>query len=233
MAKINKRFYNAGCNKKLCQLLTKLTKFVSINQRNNRPGGSGGQEHVEEGCYSSFRSQRGSVSQVVVCCEKERWRNWPIVNLNDLNTNIPYQHFRMEGFLLLKEILLTGGKMCKIDFKDSYFQITRSVKSSKYVRFQSIGLLYEFCCLCFGLFPDPLVFTRLFEVPISLLRRLCVRIIIYTNDMLVMTSSLEDQFMARDTLIFILRHFLINIKKSYRESTMALEFLRMMVHYGE
>ena len=90
MAKINKRFYNAGCNKKLCQLLTKLTKFVSINQRNNRPGGSGGQEHVEERCYSSFRSQRGSVSQLVVCCEKGRWRNWPIVNLNDLNTNIPY-----------------------------------------------------------------------------------------------------------------------------------------------
>ena len=64
LAKINKRFYNPGCSRKLqspfyvAVKTTKATKFVSVNQRNNRPGGSGGQEHVEEGCYSSLQSQR-------------------------------------------------------------------------------------------------------------------------------------------------------------------------------
>ena len=124
----------------------------------------------------------------------------------------------MEGWFLLKE-MLPGDKMSKIDLKDAYFAILLSVKSRKYVRFQWKGLLYEFCCLCFGLSPAPLVFTKLLKVPISLLRKLSVRIIIYLDDMLLMASSSEDLLTARDTLIFILQHlgFLINIKKSYLE----------------
>ena len=145
--------------------------------------------------------------------KKKDGGNRPVVNLKDLNRNIPYRHFKMEGLFLLKEMLLPGDKMCKIDLKDAYFAIPLSVKSRKYVRFQWKGLLYEFCCLCFGLSPAPLVFTKLLKVPMSLLRKLNVRIIIYLDDMLLMASSLEDLLMARDTLIFILQHlgFLINI----------------------
>ena len=141
----------------------------------------------------------------------------------------------MEGLFLLKEMLLPGDKMCKIDLKDAYFAIPLSVKSRKYVRFQWKGLLYEFCCLCFGLSPAPLVFTKLLKVPISLLRKLNVRIIIYLDDMLLMASSLEDLLMARDTLIFILQHlgFLINIKKFYKKPTSTLEFLGVIVDSGE
>ena len=109
------------------------------------------------------------------------------------------------------------------------------MKSRKYVRFQWKDLLYEFCCLCFRFSPAPLVFTKLLKVPISLLRNLNVRIIIYLDDMLLMASSLEDLLMARDTLIFIIQHlgFLINIKKSYLEPTPTLEFLGVIVDSGE
>ena len=50
-----------------------------------------------------------------------------------------------------------------------------------------------------------------------------------------MASLLEDLLMARDTLIFILQHlsFLIDIKKSYLESTSTLEFLGVIVDSGE
>ena len=74
----------------------------------------------------------------------------------------------MEGLFLSTEMLLPGHKMCKIDLKDAYFAIPLSVKSRKYVRFQWKGFLYEFCCLCFGLSPAPLVFTKLLKVPIFL-----------------------------------------------------------------
>ena len=47
--------------------------------------------------------------------------NLPVVNLKDLSKNIPYQHVKMEGLFLLKEMLLPGDKMCKIDLKDAYF----------------------------------------------------------------------------------------------------------------
>ena len=166
--------------------------------------------------------------------KKKDGGNCPVVNLKDLNRNFPYRHFKMEGLFLLKEMLLPGDKMCKIDLKDAYFAIPLSVKSRKYVRFQWKGLLYEFCCLCFGLSPAPLVFTKLLKVPISLLRKPSVKII-YLDDMLLMASSLEDLLMARDTLIFIIQHlgFLINIKKSYLEPTPTLEFLGVIVDSGE
>ena len=70
--------------------------------------------------------------------------NCPVVNLKDLSSNIPNQYFKMEGLFLLKEMLLPGDKMCKIDLKDAYFAIPLSVKSRKYVRFHWKGLLYEF-----------------------------------------------------------------------------------------
>ena len=106
----------------------------------------------------------------------------------------------MEALFLLKK-MLPGDKMCKIDLKYVYFAISLSVKSRRYVRFQWKGLLYEFCCLCFGLSPAPLVFTKLLKVPISLslLRKLIVGIIIYLVDMPLMASSLEDLLMARDS----------------------------------
>ena len=84
-------------------------------------------------------------------------------------------------------------------------------------------------------FPAPLAFTKLLKGPISLLRKLHVRIIIYLDDMLLLASSLEDLLLAGDILIFILQHlgFLIGIKKSYLEPTLTLEFLGVIVDSGE
>ena len=161
--------------------------------------------------------------------------NHPVVNLKDLNNKILYQHLEMEGLFLLKEMFFPGDKMCKIDLKQPYFAIPMSVKSRKYVMFQRKGLLYDFCCLCFGLSPAALVLTKLLKVSIFLLRKLNVRIITYLDDLLLMASSLEDLLMAADTLIFILQHlgFLINITKSYLEPTSTLEFLGGIVDSGE
>ena len=48
--------------------------------------------------------------------------------------------------------------------------------SRKYIRFIWEGNLYEFLCLCFGLGPAPLIFTKLMKIPISVLRKLNVRV---------------------------------------------------------
>ena len=102
-------------------------------------------------------------------------------------------------------MLLPVDKMCNIDLKDAYSVTPLSVESRNYVKFQWKGLLYEFCFLCFGFSPAPLVFTKLSKVPISLLRKLNVTILIYLGAMLLMSSSLRDLLMARDTLIVMFR----------------------------
>ena len=83
LAKTDKRSYDTGYSKRLrnpfyfAAKAIKATKFVPITQRSVRPSGSGGPGHVEEGCYSSFGSQRGPSSQLFVSCEKERWGESP------------------------------------------------------------------------------------------------------------------------------------------------------------
>ena len=63
--------------------------------------------------------------------KKKDGENHPIVNPKDLNRNILYQHFKMDGLFLLKEMLLPAEKMCKIDLKDAYFAISLPEKSRK------------------------------------------------------------------------------------------------------
>ena len=45
--------------------------------------------------------------------KKRDGRNCPVVNLKSLNSNILCQHFKIEGLLLLKEILLPGEKRAR------------------------------------------------------------------------------------------------------------------------
>ena len=49
-------------------------------------------------------------------------------------------------------------------------------------------------------------FTKLIKVSISLLRELCIRIIIYLDGMLLMTASLEELLIAGGMLIFPLEN---------------------------
>ena len=58
--------------------------------------------------------------------------------------------------------------------------------------FSMEGNLFEFPCLCFGLGPAPLIFTKLPKVPIALLRRVSVRIIIFLDDILVRNFARKE-----------------------------------------
>ena len=80
----------------------------------------------------------------------------------------PYQHFKMKGLNLLQNMLQKGDYMCKLDLKDAYFCVPLKKESGKYVRFQWEVTLYEFLCLCFGLGPASLIFTKILKVQISL-----------------------------------------------------------------
>ena len=73
---------------------------------------------------------------------------------------------------------------------------------------------------CFGLCPA-------WTIPISSLRRLENSVIIYLDDMLLMSLTLEELFMSRDTIIFLLTQlgFIINLKKSILVLVQQIEFL--------
>ena len=121
--------------------------------------------------------------------------------------------------------------MIKIDLKDAYFGIPPDKSSRKYIRFQWEGNLYEFLYLYFGLGPATLIFTKLLKILIALLRRIDVRIIIFLDDMLVMTQTLKGILQAKETLVFLLQNlgFVINFKKSQLTPVKEIEFLGLLI----
>ena len=142
----------------------------------------------------------------------------PVINLKNLNSFIPYQHFKMEGLHLMKDLLQEGDYMCKIDLHDTYFTIPINQKYRKYLRLIWERTLYEFLCLCFGLGSAPLIFIKLMKVLISVLRNrdfLNFLLIIYPDDMLIMGMSVQELIFHRDTVIYLLHNlgFVLNFKK--------------------
>ena len=100
-----------------------------------------------------------SVSHLFLASKKDVGQR-SVINLEELNTLIPYKHFKMAGLHLLKEILEQGEYLCKLDLKDAYFSVPLNKQSRKYVRFEYKTSLYEFLCLCFGLGPVLSLFTK-------------------------------------------------------------------------
>ena len=135
----------------------------------------------------------------------------------------------MEGLHYVRYMLQQEHYMCKLDTKDAYFLVPLHRNCNDKVRFQRSGKLYEFLCLCFGLGPTPRIFTKILKVPISLIRRLNIRIVIYLDDML--GRSIKKVLIATDTVIILLQHlgFVINLKKSILTPQQKIEFLGLLV----
>ena len=120
-----------------------MGRRVGVGQRSDSPFG--------EECLG--KSSRGSVGglQQPVWGPKERggWR--PIINLKGLNEYINTPHFKMESIASVKDILLPGDYLAKIDLKDAYLGIPMHKSQRKYLRCRWKGKSYQFKALSFGL----------------------------------------------------------------------------------
>ena len=163
--------------------------------------------------------------------EKKDGGHRPIINLKQLNAFIPYAKFKMETLKNVKGVIKQNDFMVKIDLKDAYFSLPINRNYRKYTRFRWEGTLYEFLCLTFGIGPAPRIFTKVLKVPISLLRKLNIRIVIYIDDLLVFGATLEEVEQARDSVIYLLKNlgFVINYKKSILTPTQIIEFLGVLI----
>jgi len=149
----------------------------------------------------------------------------PVINLKNINWNIQYLHFKMEGLFLLKDILQRGSNVqtrperCLL-FSSSPCKITGICSLSVGQKDLSVSLPL------FWTGSKPRVFTKRMKISIAVLRRLNVRLIIFLDDILLMGSSKQELIQAKDTLIFLLQSlgFLINIKKSELKPTQKFNF---------
>ena len=190
---------------------------------------------LEKGAVRKARHEKGQVLSSLFLREKKDGSQRPILNLKKLNTFIPYCHFKMETLKNVRDLLMKGDLMVKIDLKDAYFTLPLHQESRKYVRFRWEGTIYEFLCLCFGLGPAPRLFTKLLKVPMAMLRRINIRLVIYLDDILIMGATMEEIEWARDTVLYLLINlgFVINWVKSVLHPTKIMEYLGVVIDSDE
>ena len=155
----------------------------------------------------------------------------PIFNLKSLNQFVTYNHFKMEGFQVVRNLIQEGDWLCKVDLKDAYFCIPIHPDHRKFLRFIHEDQMLQYRSLPFGLASGPRLFTKIMKPVIALLRRIGVRLVIYLDDILLLNQSQDGLQKDRDTLLWLLHNlgWLINWKKSVLDPSQHLEFLGLTI----
>ena len=133
--------------------------------------------------------------------KKEKGQYRPIINPKPLNVFTPHETFKMETLKNVKDLLQKGDLLMKIDLKNAYYTVNLAKESRKLVRFQWDGNPYENMSLVFGLGPAPRIFTKILRVPVTILRKMKVRLVIYIDGMLIFAKSQQEVEMARDIVV--------------------------------
>uniref|UniRef100_A0A1X7TWQ1 Reverse transcriptase domain-containing protein n=1 Tax=Amphimedon queenslandica TaxID=400682 RepID=A0A1X7TWQ1_AMPQE len=130
----------------------------------------------------------GVLLQSLSSPKKDRSKR-PVINLKDLNAYVPPYHLMMQGLHTLRDILMEGDWMMKVDLKDAYFTIPIHQSDRQFLRFSTGSQDFQFNCLPFGLSCALWVFTKTLKLVLTLLRELGVRLVVYINDILVLAEK--------------------------------------------
>lgn len=153
------------------------------------------------------------------------WR--PILNLKPLNKYLKYFHFKMESINMVTDLLQANMWLCKIDFKDAYFAVPIDPNHRKFLQFEWKGDIFQYKCLPFGLSTAPYVFTKLTKPLVSLLREEGIKLIIFLDDVLIMSQSETEANSSCIRALDLFRDagFTINTDRSIVKPTQRIEFL--------
>ena len=87
---------------------------------------------LEKEAISPAEATDGFISNVFLVPKKEdQWRL--ILNLKALNAYTIREHFKMEDICSVKDLLVRGDYMCKLDLKDAYLSVPISAAHRKYL----------------------------------------------------------------------------------------------------
>ncbi len=112
-----------------------------------------------------------------------------ILNLKKQNTFIVNEHFKIEDFRNVCNLIQKDMFLATIDIKDAYYFIPVAHEDRKYLKFRWKGKLFQFTCLPFGLSTAPRIFTKVLKVVAKYLRVQGVICSIYLDDWLILAHN--------------------------------------------
>ena len=156
----------------------------------------------------------------------------PLINLRTLNGRMTVKHFRLEGWLTVKDLLRKGMYLTKVDLSKAYFHLPCREIYHDLLRFTHRGNHYRYRVLPQGLSTSPWIFTKLMKAVTAYLRSLGIRLVCYLDDLLIMGRTREECLQHTDWVMTTLTRlgFLLNKGKSIVEPSQTIEFLGLLIN---
>lgn len=182
---------------------------------------------LEKGAIRRIQVQEVEYLSTIFTIPKKSGDLRPIINLKNLNRFVKYEHFKMETFKDVKDMLMKSDYLTSIDLKDAYFSVPIHENYHKYLCFQWEDNYYCFQCLPFGLSSAPRVFTKVMKPVSAYLRSLGMRIMVYLDDILILGRSFDESVQNTRRVIDLLQSlgFVINFDKSSLSPKNSLIYL--------
>ena len=174
---------------------------------------------------SEISSENVSFSSALFIIPKKSGGFRPIINLKYLNEFIIYRAFKMENLESIKYLIQENDWFTKLDLLDAYLVVPLNVHSRKFVSFSWDNRQFVFNSLAFGLSSAPWAFTKLMRPVVALFRRKGIRLVIYLDDILILSNSKENASQDFSTVSETLQKlgFLINWKKTVKDPSQSIE----------
>jgi hypothetical protein len=137
-----------------------------------------------------------------------------ILNVKKLNVFIESEHFKMEDFRNVCNLLKPHCFMSSVDLLDAFHLIPIAVEHRKFLKFRWDGQLYQYTCLPFGLSLAPRLFTKVLRPVIQHLREAGVVTSVYLDDSLIIGDTSDECKVSTKKVVdlFLWLGFFINEK---------------------
>lgn len=153
-----------------------------------------------------------------------------ILNLKKLNNFLSPQHFQLEDWRTVVQLMTPDSWMATIDLEDAYLLVPIAQEHRRFLRFQWKGTTYEFTALPFGLATAPYIFTKIMRPVVRSLRQKGLCSVVYLDDLLLISPSREECLQNVNTSVNFLSSlgFIINRSKSQFIPSQSCKYLGFM-----
>ena len=150
-----------------------------------------------------------------------------ILNLKDLNTFIPYRHFKMETFENAISLIRKDMFMASLDIRHAYYSVRIAEEDQIYLRFVWRQRIYQFTCCPNGISHGPLWFTKLMKPVYANLRNIGHISTGFIDDSLLGGLTEDSCYLnLHDTISLMVKlGFILNFDESVLKPTKVLTFL--------
>ena len=154
-----------------------------------------------------------------------------VMDLRYLNQHLVVPKIKFESYNDVASQIRPGDWLTKVDLKKGYLHVPMNAKYQRYLGFHFGGKNYVFRAMPFGLSSAPAAFTKLLRPVAQLLRQKGLRLVIYLDDILLMSDSygqaVQDVALLTETLCSL--GWCVNYDKCQLTPVQSLEFLGLVL----